>query len=81
MVDEIVTRIEKLKLHPTEAIVLSFDFNKINVNDFLDLLNIIEFKFPNNTVVAIPNHISLQSCSKDVLKDIISMIIEIIDGL
>lgn len=81
MVDEIVTRIEKLKPHPTEAIVLSFDLKKINVDDLLDLLNIIEFKFPNNTVVAIPNHISLQSCSKDVLKDIISMIIEATESL
>ena len=30
MMDNIVARIEKLKPHPTEAIVLGFNFNDIN---------------------------------------------------
>lgn len=79
--DCLQTRVEKLEPHPTEAIVLGFDFDQINLDDALDLFNNIKSKFPNNTVVAIPHYISLGSCSKDVLENIISMISEIIDGL
>lgn len=76
---DIVTRIEKLEPHPTEAIIMGFNFNDINVDDVQTLLDIIQSNFPNNTVVAIPDYISLQSCSKDVLENIISMITEVID--
>jgi len=34
-----------------------------------------------NTVIALPDKISLESCSKDVLENIISMIAEIIEEL
>lgn len=81
MVDNIVTKIEKLDPHPTEAIVLGFNFNDINLDDMRDLFKDIKSKFPENTVVAIPDYISLQSCSKDVLENIISMIAEIIEEL
>ena len=81
MVDNIVARIEKLDPHPTEAIVLGFNFNDINLYDMYDLFNDIKSKFPDNTVVTIPDYISLQSCSKDVLENIISMIAEIIEEL
>lgn len=37
--------------------------------------------FPNNKVVAIPDRTSLESCSKDVLENIISIISEIIEEL
>jgi hypothetical protein len=81
MVDNIVTRIEKLDPHPTEAIVLGIKFNDINVDGMYHLFNNIKSQFPDNTVVAIPDYISLQSCSKDVLENIISMIAEIIEEL
>ena len=81
MVDNIVTKIEKLDPHPTEAIVIGFNFNDISLDDMYDLFNDIKYKFPDNTVVAIPDYISLQSCSKDVLENIISMIAEIIEEL
>lgn len=81
MVDNIVTRVEKLDPHPTEAIVLGFNFNDINLDDMHNLFNDIKSKFPDNTVVAIPDYISLQSCSKDVLENMISMIAEIIEEL
>jgi hypothetical protein len=81
MVDNIVTKIEKLDPHPTEAIVLGFNFNDINLDHMYDLFIDIKSKFPDNTVVAIPDYISLQSCSKDVLENIISMIAEIIEEL
>lgn len=81
MADNIVTKIEKLDPHPTEAIVLGFNFNDIRLDDMHNLFNDIKSKFPDNTVVAIPDCISLQSCSKDVLENIISMIAEIIEEL
>lgn len=81
MINNIVKRIEKLEPHPTEAIVIGFNFNDIKVDDMKNLFDIIQSKFPNNTVIAIPDYVSLSSCSKDVLENIISMISEIIDGL
>ena len=81
MIDNIVTRIEKLKPHPTEAIVMSFNLNDVNVCAANSIFNRIKSQFPNNTVVAIPDYVSLESCSKDVLENYISMISEIIDEL
>lgn len=76
-----ITKIEKLDPHPTEAIVVSWNFNDIDLDNMKNLFNVIQSKFPDNTVVAIPDYISLQSCSKDVLENIISMIAEIIEEL
>lgn len=81
MINNIVKRIEKLEPHPTEAIVIGFNFNDIKVDDMKNLFDIIQSKFPNNTVIAVPDYVSLSSCSKDVLENIISMISEIIDRL
>ena len=76
-----ITKIETLEPHPTEAIVVGFNFDNISPENMENLFNIIKSKFPNNTVVAIPDYISLQSCSKDVLENIISMMTEIIEEL
>ena len=79
--EELITRIEKLKPHPTEAIVLGFNFNDTNVCTINEVFNYVKSKFPNNAVIAIPDYVSLESCSKDVLENIISAISEIIDEL
>ena len=81
MVNDIVTKIEKLEPHPTEAIVVGFNFNDAPLDEMKHWFDVIKSKFPDNTVVAIPDYISLQSCSKDVLENIISMIAEIIEEL
>lgn len=81
MNDGIITKIEKLEPHPTEAIVVGFNMNDTYLDEMECWFNIIKSQFPNNTVVAIPDYISLQSCSKDVLENIISMISEIINEL
>lgn len=81
MIENIITRIGKLKPYPTEAIVIGFNFNDTNVDEMNDIFNHIKSQFPNNEVIAIPDYISLQSCSKDVLENIISMISKIIDEL
>lgn len=79
--EELITRIEKLKPHPTEAIVLGFNFNDTNKHTMNEVFNYVKSKFPNNAVIAIPDYVSLESCSKDVLENIISAISEIIDEL
>lgn len=81
MIDNMVTKIEKLEPHPTEAIVVGFNFDAVHLDEMKRWFEIIKSKFPDNTVIAIPDYISLQSCSKDVLENIISMIAEIIEEL
>ena len=79
--NELITRIEKLKPHPTEAITLFYNFDDVDVEDIRDIVEHLSKKFTTNTVVALPDKISLESCSKDVLENIISMIAEIIEQL
>ena len=81
MMDNIVARIEKLKLLPSDVFVLCFNFNDTNVCTINEVFNYVKSKFPNNAVIAIPDYVSLESCSKDVLENIISAISEIIDRL
>lgn len=79
--ENIITKIEKLDPHPTEAIVMGFNFDDVRLDEMEHWFDFIKSKFPDNIVVAIPDYISLQSCSKDVLENIISMIAEIIEEL
>lgn len=72
-------KINMLKLHPTEAIVVSFATNKICFDECESIYEKVKSKFPNNVVIALPDSVSLESCSKDVLENIISMIQEVID--
>lgn len=78
---ELITRIEKLKPHPTEAITLFYNFDNIDIEYVCKVVDYLGEKYPDNTVIAIPDKVSLESCSKDVLENIISMISEIIESL
>ena len=79
--NEIITRIEKLTPHPTEAITLFYDMDNMDIMTVSNTVKHLSKKFPQNTVIAIPDKNSLESCSKDVLENIISMISEIIERL
>ena len=79
--NEIITRIEKLKPKPTEAITLFYNFDDINIESVDNVVHYLGEKYPKNAVIAIPNKESLENCSKDVLENIISMISEIIETL
>ena len=79
--NELITRIEKLKPHPTEAITLFYDMDNMDVVTVSNVVKHLSKKFPQNTVIAIPDKNNLESCSKDVLENIISMISEIIESL
>ena len=82
--DETPTIVEDIKImspHPTEAITLFYNFDTTKAEDISNLINYLSEKFPENAVIAIPDKASLESCSKDVLENIISMISEIIESL
>lgn len=79
--EELITRIEKLKPHPTEAITLFYSFDDVDAKSVSDIVEHLSKKFTTNTVIALPDKVSLESCSKDVLENIISMIAEIIEHL
>ena len=79
--EELITRIEKLKPHPTEAITLFYNFDDVDAESVCNIVKHLSKKFATNTVVALPDKVSLESCSKDVLDNIISMISEIIESL
>ncbi len=75
----IIIDIQKLKPHPTEVITLFYE-----INSFSEIKNIFDYVknyFPENKVIVLPNKVGLESCSKDVLENIISMISEIIEEL
>lgn len=74
-------KVETLDLHPTEAVVVYFNFNDIHLDKLNAFYEMLQDKFPNNTIAACPDKISLQSWSKDMLEDYMSMIQDIIDEL
>lgn len=75
------SQVEIIQPHPTEAIVLRFNFGDIDAEEGRRLFDYVKTKFPENTVITIPEYTSLRSCSKDALENIISMISEIIESL
>ena len=78
---ELFTKIEKLNPHPTEAITLFYNFDDIDVESVCKTVDSLNDKFSENAVIALPDKVTLESCSKDVLENIISMISEIIESL
>ena len=78
--DGLEAKIETIKPHPTEAIVLYLS-EEICLNKVQHIFNIVKHRFPNNIVIALPDKCILESDSKDVLENYISMISEIIEKL
>ena len=79
--DGVNLNINKIDLHPTEVVVLTFNFNDYPLDFIESVFNLVTEKLPNSSVIAIPDKTSLESCSKDVLENIISMISKIIEEL
>ena len=78
--DEII-KIDKINPHPTEAIVLYYNNKEMCLGDVYAIYELVQDRFPENKVIALPDQMSIDSCSKDVLENIISMLSEIIDEL
>ena len=81
ILNDFITKLETIEPHPTEAIVLYFNFDNIQSEEMQVLHEITKKKFPDNTVVCVPDKVSLESWSKDVLENYMSMISEIIEEL
>lgn len=79
--DGINTKIEILSPHPTEAITLFFNMEKITFEQIKNIVDLLKEIFFDSKVIALPDTTSLESCSKDVLENIISMISEVIEKL
>ena len=79
--EELITREEMKNPHQTEVITLFYDMKNSTIKEVSDMVGFLRKEFPNNKVIALPDNTSLESCSKDVLENIISMIAEIIDQL
>lgn len=71
--------IRTVKPNPTEAIVLTFDARKVTPKNAAEYVQYVKSAFPDNAVLALPDYISLHSCSKDVLENYISLIASVID--
>jgi hypothetical protein len=69
-----IPTVETLEQHPTEAIVLRFKFDDMPLDELECFFEVVQNRFPDNVIIAIPDNISLESCSKDVLENYISMI-------
>lgn len=76
-----ILKIEKIKPDPTEVITLFYDNKLSKPNELKIVMEILKNKFPDNKIIALPNNMNLETCSKDVLENIISLITEIIEGL
>lgn len=79
--DGLENRLETIKPHPTEAITLFYDMEKLPLDQLSETYEMLRDKFPDNKVIALPDITSLESCSKDVLENIISMITKIIEQI
>jgi hypothetical protein len=65
--NELITRIEKMNLKPSEAIVLFFNTKECDINMTEEMFNQIQENFPNNAVIALPDAMSLRTFETDVL--------------
>ena len=79
--DGLEIKLGTIEPHPTEVITLFFDMENLSLDKVSNIIETLLDKFPDNKVIALPDNTSLESCSKDVLENIISMIAEIIEQL
>lgn len=76
MNDEKIKSIKAINPKPTDTIVLRF--GDIKLDEMQECFNHVQSKFPNNTVVALPNPVDLEVASKELWEDYIKMIYETI---
>ena len=65
--NELITRIEKMDLKPSEAIVLFFNTKECHLDMTAAMFNQVQEKFPDNAVIALPDAMSLRTFETDVL--------------
>lgn len=70
--------IETIEVQSDDYIVCRFNTEKINIGTAQEILNTICKEFPNNTVIAFPDDVSLQTYNKEALKKWISNLQKIV---
>lgn len=74
--DGLACKIEKLNVDPENAILLRWNFEDMDLYTLSETMKKLEYKFPNNTIVAIPDSASLQECTKDFLCSLVDTLVE-----
>ena len=72
--NEPIKSIETISPKPTDTIVLRFEEITVKEMDFW--YEYVKDKFPNNTIVALPNQVFLETYGKEVWEDYIKTIYE-----
>ena len=79
--EQLFNRIETVRMHPTEAIVLFYRLEQCTTKELYYQTTMLKKKFPKHHLLVLPEYYSLESCSKDVLENYISAISDVIDKL
>lgn len=70
--------IETIKVQPDDYVVCRFNTEKLDIGTTQEILNTLCKEFPNNTVIAFPDSVSLQTYNKETLKKWISNLQKIV---
>ncbi len=78
---DLIKDVRKIKLRPSEAVVIRYNSDKANLSDAKELHDYVAAMLPDNKVLSVPDYVSLWRCSKEKLENIIEVISEIKDRL
>jgi hypothetical protein len=77
---EPIKSIERISPKPTDTIVLRFN-EKATIEEMDFWYKHVQDKFPNNTIVALPDSVNLEVCGKEVWEDYIRTIYETVKAM
>jgi hypothetical protein len=73
--NELITRIEIMNPRHSEAVVLFFNTKDCHLDMVNTMSEIVKDKFPNNTIVVLPDTMSLYDFDKETLLKVINKIL------
>ena len=76
-----INNIEKISASPNDVIVIRFGYDDIVVDGVRVIYDQVQKVFPENSVIMIPNNVHIESCDKESLMLISSMIDDVIAGI
>lgn len=78
--NELITKIETINPKLSDAIVLFFNTKECRLDEVVKMLDIVEKKFPNNEVIALPDAMSLEDFEKATLIEFLEKTIKRLIG-
>lgn len=75
-----IKNIDVIDIQPTESIVLTFDINEISRSELNVFFEDLQSKYPNNTIIALPDKTSIRPADKDLLIKFRDMLNEVINN-